>query len=75
MRFQIELEQEEDGRWIAEIPTIPGALCYGATAAQAQARVLELAQDIADYRQGTAVPAEKAFAFWENEKDAAYNVL
>ena len=28
-RFIIELEEEDDGRWIAEIPTLPGALCYG----------------------------------------------
>jgi predicted RNase H-like HicB family nuclease len=26
MNFDIEFEQEEDGRWIAEIPEIPGAL-------------------------------------------------
>lgn len=26
-QFIIELEQEDDGRWIAEIPTLPGALC------------------------------------------------
>ena len=27
--FQIETDREEDGRWIAEIPELPGALAYG----------------------------------------------
>ena len=31
MNFYIEHEQESDGRWIAEIPDIPGVLCYGQT--------------------------------------------
>jgi len=28
--FQIETDREEDGRWIAEIPELPGVLAYGA---------------------------------------------
>lgn len=31
LRFSIETERETDGRWIAEIPEVPGALAYGAT--------------------------------------------
>ena len=31
MRFIIETELENDGRWIAEIPQVPGALAYGTT--------------------------------------------
>ncbi|MFT5469858.1 MAG: putative RNase H-like HicB family nuclease [Verrucomicrobiales bacterium] len=27
--MEIEIEQEEDGRWIAEIPSLPGAMAYG----------------------------------------------
>lgn len=27
--FTIELEREADGRWLAEVPTLPGVLCYG----------------------------------------------
>ncbi len=42
-RFQIELEQEVDGRWIAEILDIPGALTYGATQEEATAAVQALA--------------------------------
>lgn len=29
MNFNIECEQETDGRWIAAIPQLPGVLCYG----------------------------------------------
>ena len=39
----IEIEQEEDGRWIAEVTEIPGALVYGATTEEAIARVQALA--------------------------------
>ena len=31
LRFVVETELETDGRWIAEIPQVPGALAYGAT--------------------------------------------
>lgn len=37
--MRVEVEQEQDGRWIAEIPTIPGAMAYGVTKAEAVARV------------------------------------
>jgi predicted RNase H-like HicB family nuclease len=43
MNFDIEFELEEDGRWIAEIPEIPGALVYGVTPLQAGAKVKALA--------------------------------
>jgi len=39
MTFTVETEQENDGRWIAEVPQIPGALAYGATRDEAIARV------------------------------------
>lgn len=29
MRLKVELEQEEDGRWIAEVVDLPGVLVYG----------------------------------------------
>jgi len=43
MNFDIEFEQEEDGRWIAEIPEIPGALVYGVTPLQAGTKAKALA--------------------------------
>ncbi|PPC90572.1 MAG: HicB family protein [Methylobacter sp.] len=38
MDFHIEYEQEEDGRWLAEVPEIPGVLTYGVTANEAMAK-------------------------------------
>jgi predicted RNase H-like HicB family nuclease len=43
MNFDIEFEQEEDGRWIAEIHEIPGVLAYGVTPLQAGAKAKALA--------------------------------
>lgn len=43
MNFAVEIEQEEDGRWIAEVPQIPGAVAYGSTREEAVARVEALA--------------------------------
>lgn len=42
MNFTVETEQEDDGRWIAELLEIPGALVYGATRDEAIARVRAL---------------------------------
>ena len=43
MEFTIETELESDGRWIAEIAALPGALAYGATEEEAMGRVEALA--------------------------------
>ena len=43
MNFQIEFDREKDGRWIAEISTLPGVMVYGATRKEAQSRVEALA--------------------------------
>jgi predicted RNase H-like HicB family nuclease len=44
LQFQIELEQEEDGRWIAEVLDLPGDLAYGTTQNEALAVVQTLAR-------------------------------
>lgn len=41
--FTIEHEREEDGRWLAEVPELPGVLAYGATADEAMAKAEALA--------------------------------
>ena len=41
--LRIELEQEDDGRWIAEIPDLAGVMAYGDTPEQAKATVEALA--------------------------------
>lgn len=43
MDFEIEFEQEDDGRWIAEIPSLPGVMAYGETKAKAVSKVQALA--------------------------------
>jgi len=43
MVLTIELDKEEDGRWIAEVVEIPGALAYGITAEQAKANAQAIA--------------------------------
>jgi predicted RNase H-like HicB family nuclease len=43
MTFKIEVEQESDGRWMAEVADLPGVLAYGSTPEEAKARVQALA--------------------------------
>lgn len=44
MNFTIEQEQESDGRWLAEVPELPGVLAYGSTSLEAisKAEILAL---------------------------------
>lgn len=42
MQFKIEVEQEVDGRWIAEVMDIPGVIVYGEDKARAKAKALAL---------------------------------
>jgi predicted RNase H-like HicB family nuclease len=50
MQFEIELEREEDGRWIAEVKELPGVLAYGSTREKALVTVRELARNVIDDR-------------------------
>ena len=43
MRFHVETDREADGRWIAEVPTLPGVMAYGKTKSEATAKVQALA--------------------------------
>jgi predicted RNase H-like HicB family nuclease len=43
MDFEIVFDREDDGRWIAEIESLPGVLAYGASKAEAQSKVEALA--------------------------------
>ena len=63
--LRIESEQEEDGRWIAEVPALAGVLAYGETKAEADARVTALAlRVIADrLENGKQLPRELAGVF------------
>ena len=43
MKFRVDVERENDGRWLAEVPELPGVLAYGQSASEAQAKVQALA--------------------------------
>ena len=63
--LRIESEREQDGRWIAEVPALPGVLVYGATEAEAAAKVKALAlRVIADrLENGEPLPGEISGVF------------
>ncbi len=43
MVFRVDLEQETDGRWVAEVVELPGALAYGQSREEALAKAKALA--------------------------------
>ena len=57
-KFVVEIEQEGDGRWIAEVVALPGVLAYGASRAEALAKVEVLALRVLADRleHGEAIP-------------------
>ncbi len=65
MTFKVEIEQEEDGRWIAEVVGLAGVLAYGKTQDEARAKVQALAlRVIADrLEQGEAGPDLLSISF------------
>ena len=46
MVLKVAFDREEDGRWIADIPEIPGVTVYGATREEALRRAVTLALDV-----------------------------
>ena len=59
MPFTIEVEQEDDGRWLTEISALPGVFAYGQTREEAIARAQVLALRVLADRleHGESVPA------------------
>ena len=59
MNLKIEVEREADGRWIAEVPELPGCLAYGKTQADAVAKAKAVALRVLADRleHGEPVPA------------------
>jgi predicted RNase H-like HicB family nuclease len=43
MDLKLECEQEDDGRWLAEVPELPGVLAYGSNAEEAMTKAEALA--------------------------------
>jgi len=56
--MRLEVEQEEDGRWLAEAPALPGVMAYGDTREEAIVRVETLALRVLAERleQGERAP-------------------
>ena len=65
MTLTIEIEREDDGRWIAEVPDLPGVLAYGQTREEAIARVQALALRVLAERleHGEAMPGLLSVSF------------
>ena len=65
--LKIEIEQEEDGRWIGEVPDLPGVLVYGDSQAEARIKATALAlRVIADrLEHGEPVPFQPSDLFAE----------
>jgi predicted RNase H-like HicB family nuclease len=65
MTLTVEIEQEDDGRWIAEVLELPGVLTYGQSPEEAQAKVQALALRVVADRleHGEAGPDLLSIAF------------
>lgn len=65
MTFSVEIEQEEDGRWIAEVLELPGVMAYGVTPEEAKAKVQALALRVLAERleHGEAGPELASISF------------
>ncbi|HVG43247.1 MAG TPA: type II toxin-antitoxin system HicB family antitoxin [Longimicrobium sp.] len=65
MQFHIELEREDDGRWMAEVPGLPGVMTYGRDRSDAVARVQALAlrvlADRLEHGEAVAEPLSVSF--------------
>ena len=57
--MKIEIDREDDGRWLTEIPELPGVMAYGRTEEEALAKVKALALRVMADRleHGEAIPA------------------
>lgn len=60
--LKIESEQEEDGRWIAEVPALPGVLVYGTSEADASDKAKALALRVIADRLENGEPLPREFA-------------
>jgi len=66
MRFTVEYEREDDGRWLAEVLELPGVLAYGDSSdeaiAKAQALALRAVADRLEHGEGTREFVDISFA-------------
>ncbi|MGA2426658.1 MAG: type II toxin-antitoxin system HicB family antitoxin [Terriglobales bacterium] len=62
-KFNVKFDKEVDGRWIAEIPELPGVLAYGVTKAEAEFRAVALALRVLADRTEQAKKPPKSIRF------------
>lgn len=64
MTLTIDIEQESDGRWIADVVELPGVMVYGASMGEAVTRVKELARQVLAERiqRGEPIPGDLTFS-------------
>lgn len=68
--MKIEIEREDDGRWIAEVPDLSGVMVYGETREEAIARVQSLAlRVIADRLDVLSRPNWPDYVFAFHDRD------
>ena len=64
-RYRVEIEQEEDGRFVAEVVDLPGVLAYGESAelalAHVQALALRVLADRLEHGEGPRGPVSVTF--------------
>lgn len=65
MIFKVEITQDQDGRWIAEVVELPGVMAYGSTPQEARARIQALALRVVSDRleHGEAGPDLVSISF------------
>ena len=61
MSMKLEFEREEDGRWIAEIPAIPGALCYASSQPRRSTLALRILADRFEHGEDMPAPFDELF--------------
>lgn len=64
----IDTEQEDDGRWIAEITALPGVMAYGSTEAEARQKAAALAFRVIAERLDGGAAIERGDAAWKRNQ-------
>lgn len=59
--LKFESEREDDGRWIAEVPSLPGVLAYGTSVAEARDKVKVLALRVIADRLDNGEPLPRGY--------------
>ena len=66
MQLSIESEREDDGRWLAEVPQLPGVLAYGKTRdealSKAQVLALRVLAERLEHGEGSPEPISISIA-------------